>query len=75
MHFCRKNLTSRIRTFVVESTSVPGLGEGGIELNHDNASISLLIVKLIFIWVKNLTFAELATALGNQIGDQNSQSS
>ena len=43
-HFCRQNLASRIRTFVVESTSVPGLG--GVELNPGNASISLLLVKM-----------------------------
>ena len=43
---------------------------GGIELNPDNASISLLLVKLIFIWVKNLTFRNsqlhLATILGTK---------
>ena len=31
-HFCRQNLASRIRTFVVESTSVPGFGGGGVKL-------------------------------------------
>ena len=43
---------------------------GGFELNPGNASISLLLVKLIFIWVKNLTFRNsqlhLATILGTK---------
>ena len=58
-----------MRTFVGESKSVPELGVG-VELNPGNASISLLLVKLIFIWVKNLTFRNsqlhLATILGTK---------
>ena len=58
-HFCRRiHKCARIG------------GGRGVELNPGNASISLLLVKLIFIWVKNLTFRNsqlhLATILGTK---------
>ena len=73
--FCHQNLASRIRTFVVESTSVPGLGEGGDWAKSWQCQYFSFARQINFHLGKKFDFSQLATALGNHIGDQNSQSS